>query len=88
MIEITQIGKNRIEVTDAVRNRTCEMEAAFLANRAYYRLIPLGSSAPAAWQLFWDLWNLNKDALKQEGISVTKERGLWVIHYSPKTDIF
>ena len=43
-------------------------------------------SERTAWLQFWDVWDRHKTYLKAEGLSVTKEKGKWVIHYLPPKD--
>ncbi len=82
---ITQLKdpKNRLKITGSVRS--VYLDAKFLVARSYYQLIPVGVGTPD-WQPFWDVWELHKTYLKAEGLSVTKEKGKWVIHYLPPQD--
>ncbi len=84
---ITQLTskKNRLKITGLVR--FAYLDAAFLVHRGYYRLSPTGAITQRdAWNQFWDVWELYKPDLKAEGLSVTKEKKEWVIHYSPPKD--
>ena len=79
---ITQLKepKNRLKITGTLR--FAYLDAAFLKVRGYYRLLPVGEWD--AWQPFWDVWEMHKADLKAEGLSVRKEKGQWVIYYSPR----
>lgn len=81
---ITQLKepKNRLKITGSLR--FAYLDAAFLADRGSYRLLPVcGGSAKDSWHQFWDVWDLHKSDIKKEGLWVTKERGVWVIYYRP-----
>ena len=76
--------KNRLKITP--RNLgIVYLDAAFLEKRGYFRLIPVGYGD--TWQHFWDVWDLYKNDLKAEGLSVKKESGAWRIHYKPRNGI-
>lgn len=86
---ITQLKskKNRLKLTGALR--IAYLDAVFLTQRGYFQLnpTPVGLlSGKGAWQQFWEVWERHKPDLKSEGLSVTKEKGKWVIHYSPPKD--
>ncbi|MXZ00234.1 hypothetical protein F4Y93_06140 [Candidatus Poribacteria bacterium] len=86
---ITQLKskKNRLKLTGRIR--VAYLDAAFLSLRGYYRLTPIRFgilTAKGAWEQFWDVWEMHKEDLKGEGLSVRKEKNKWVIHYSPPKD--
>ena len=75
---------NRLKITP--RNLSIVyLDAAFLANRSYFRLMPVGYGD--TWQHFWDVYNIYKNDLKAEGLSVKKENDVWVINYKPRNYI-
>ena len=87
---ITQLPKqrNRLKFTGTLRWVECD--AGYLPERGYFRLKPvatLGLSGSGAWQQFWDVWEMHKPQLKREGLSVRKEKAVWVIYYRPQGDI-
>lgn len=89
--------KNIISQRQAVKNRlilkgslkSVELEAGFLRNRGYFRCLPvrqLGENYTQAWDRFWDIWEAQKAQLKDEGLSVKKEKGKWAIFYRDQLD--
>ena len=79
MITIQHLDDNRIKIKDDSR-RILVMEQSFNATRGYYRLRPVGKDT---WELFWQMWELDKTDLKVQGIRVTKEKGKWKVYYKP-----
>ena len=80
--------KNRLKLTGTLRWVHCD--AGYLSVRGYYRLKPaatLGLDSKAAWEQFWDVWEMHKAQLKREGLSVRKEKGTWCIYYRPCGEI-
>ena len=88
IISLDPSHKNRLKLTGTLRSVHCD--AGFLLVRGYYRLKPvatLGLSGDGAWQQFWDVWDMHKDQLKSEGLSVRKSGGGWFIFYRPRGGI-
>ena len=88
IISLDPSHKNRLKLTGTLRWVHCD--AGYLSTRGYYRLKPvatLGLSGDGAWQQFWDVWDMHKDQLKSEGLSVRKENATWCIFYRPQGEI-
>ncbi len=81
-------SKNRLKLKGTFRLVECE--AGYLPIPGYFQLKPLASLGlpeKDGWQRFWDVWDMHKDQLKAEGLSVRKPKGKWAIYYQPQGDI-
>lgn len=80
--------KNRLKLTGTLCSVHCD--AGYLPIRGHFRLQPTSTlelDNKAAWEQFWDVWDIHKQQLGSEGLWVRKEKGTWRIYYRPKGDI-